>query len=76
MIIATRRGLIGGQFLRAHRKVLLTVPGFNESRRRDRTLWHYALETSAYRPPPGSLLFQVCVAPRTQPYPWPPMRSF
>jgi hypothetical protein len=43
--------------LSCRRKVLLTVPAFNESRRRDRTLWHTVQETSAYRPPPRSLSF-------------------
>ena len=28
-------------------------------RRRNWILWHYALETSAYQPPPGSLSSQV-----------------
>jgi hypothetical protein len=39
--------------LSCRRKVLLTVPAFNESRRRDRTLWHTVQETSARQPRRG-----------------------
>ena len=55
------------------RKVLLTVPGFNESRRRDWTLWHYySQETSAYQPPPGSLSSQVPMIDKPEARRFPP----
>jgi hypothetical protein len=43
-------------------------------RRRNWTLWHYALETSAYQPPPGSLSSQVPMIDKPEarrlPSPW------
>jgi hypothetical protein len=44
--------------LSCRRKVLLTVPGFNESRRRDWTLWHGSAGDLGSPTPPGSLFLR------------------
>jgi hypothetical protein len=42
------------------------------SRWRNWTLWHFALETSAYQPPPGSLSSQVPIIDKPEARRFPP----